>query len=277
MANFSKIWKRAQETTAVVSALGTLLLGIVTLWVTVKVSGLEDYFRSEIKYRNEQLVIATESVRGLEQQRSSLIKEIDQERKKLAIIEARVQDATLALGGATKQSQKLKGELDIFSKAQAFAALERAGYLSATITFQLDDKAQIIEIGKFYSDSVDGLRNDPSLSRLTSYFDLAESRVSQICKGIFDAKFSAPLVTEEKVEEVKPKSGSVQDAYAASREYSNRLVASLEKRSQLRKARSDLITSEIDKFYGRISECTCNALSTTDEDRRAICKSRKAI
>ena len=48
-------WQSVRDWLNVIAAAGTLLIGIGTLWVTARVSGLEDYFQSEISTRNSQL------------------------------------------------------------------------------------------------------------------------------------------------------------------------------------------------------------------------------
>ncbi|GGF41390.1 hypothetical protein GCM10011611_54780 [Aliidongia dinghuensis] len=47
------------------TAIGTLLIGVVSLWATTQISGLEDYFRSEIVRRNNELSDIAEQSRRL--------------------------------------------------------------------------------------------------------------------------------------------------------------------------------------------------------------------
>jgi len=47
---------------------GTLLVGVVGVWTTIRVSGLEDYFRSELALRNEQIVQAEAQLRTVQEE-----------------------------------------------------------------------------------------------------------------------------------------------------------------------------------------------------------------
>lgn len=48
-------WGNLREWLNVIAAIGALLVGIVTFWTTARISGLEDYLRSEISRRNSDL------------------------------------------------------------------------------------------------------------------------------------------------------------------------------------------------------------------------------
>jgi hypothetical protein len=48
-------WGSIRDWMNVLAAVGALLVGIVSLWTTAQISGLEDYFRSEIARRNSDL------------------------------------------------------------------------------------------------------------------------------------------------------------------------------------------------------------------------------
>lgn len=53
--NTGRDWGTTREWMNVLAAVGALLVGVVSLWTTAQISGLEDYFRSEIKRRNSDL------------------------------------------------------------------------------------------------------------------------------------------------------------------------------------------------------------------------------
>jgi hypothetical protein len=61
------------------AALGTLAIGIVTLWTTARISGIEDYLRSEIGRRNSDLNVLSDRTRRLTavaEDRSSLLEKL---------------------------------------------------------------------------------------------------------------------------------------------------------------------------------------------------------
>jgi hypothetical protein len=48
-------WSETREWLNVLVAIGALLIGVVSFWTTARISGLEDYLRSEIGRRNIEL------------------------------------------------------------------------------------------------------------------------------------------------------------------------------------------------------------------------------
>lgn len=58
-------WSLSPDWLNAVSALGTLAIGIVTLWTTARISGIEDYLRSEIGRRNSDLNTLSDRTRRL--------------------------------------------------------------------------------------------------------------------------------------------------------------------------------------------------------------------
>lgn len=60
-------WPEFREWANLVIALAALLLGVVTLWTTAQISGLEDYLRSELARRNVELDEAALAARQLDE------------------------------------------------------------------------------------------------------------------------------------------------------------------------------------------------------------------
>lgn len=64
--NKARDWPEIREWANLAIALTALLVGVVTFWTTTQISGLEDYFRSEISQRNSDLEDATYRARQLD-------------------------------------------------------------------------------------------------------------------------------------------------------------------------------------------------------------------
>lgn len=92
------------------SSLGMLFIGVATLWTTVRVSGLEDYFRSELALRNQMITSADAELRGLQEELASTSASVEAARERAAALEAESQSlegqvAQLGLRGRFLASQ----------------------------------------------------------------------------------------------------------------------------------------------------------------------------
>ncbi len=65
------------------ASVGLLFLGIVTLWGTLRISDIEEYFRSEISFRNEQLRSAEVDLRNVQAQTIVLNRDLETARRSL--------------------------------------------------------------------------------------------------------------------------------------------------------------------------------------------------
>lgn len=73
------------------SNIAVIIFGLVTLWMTIRISGLEDYFRSEVSQRNQEIIVTSQE---------------------LHTARAGVEDARRALGEIKSQRDALEIEID---------------------------------------------------------------------------------------------------------------------------------------------------------------------
>lgn len=114
-------WREARDWLNVVATVGTILIGLGTLWVTARISGLEDYFHSELSSRNSQLSSVLEESAAAGQQ-------LRENEKQLTSLRG-ITDATIATALAT-QSQ-LSGSTASLLAVQGQVERERANLLEA--------------------------------------------------------------------------------------------------------------------------------------------------
>lgn len=121
--------------------LATLLLGIVSLWTTIQISGLEDFFRSEIARRNAE--ISSLALRSAEADRR--LGERERRVDELSSIAERLgsqnDDQRLVLSQATLELDALRSEAST-TKQQ----LEVAQHARATVEADLLNQQRALEI-----------------------------------------------------------------------------------------------------------------------------------
>jgi len=122
------------------SSIAVIMLGIVTLWVTVRISGLEDYFRSEVARRNQEIVTtsrelnaaklgvekAQRDLANIKSQRDSLEREIDQitellQEKESDLVNrlAEIEDTRNENEGLLRRSRQIREIADRIEKENA--------------------------------------------------------------------------------------------------------------------------------------------------------------
>jgi flagellar motility protein MotE (MotC chaperone) len=122
------------------SSVAVIILGLVTLWVTIRVSGLEDYFRSAVAQRNQEIVATSRELEAtrlgventqrdlakLKSQRDSLEKEIDQLNEQLQEKEsdllnrlAEIEDTKSENEGLLVRSRQIRAVADRIEKENA--------------------------------------------------------------------------------------------------------------------------------------------------------------
>jgi hypothetical protein len=115
-------WGSIRDWMNVLAAIGALFVGIVSLWTTAQISGLEDYFRSEIKRRNSDLDTLAAQSRRL----NMLADERSTELAKLQTTTDAITASNLAAQGrlvATQQELSKVG-LEVVASKQAIAIAE---------------------------------------------------------------------------------------------------------------------------------------------------------
>jgi len=106
------------------AAIGTILIGVIGLWNTMQISGLEDYFRSEISRRNSDLDLQSEKNGRLEEevaQREAQLSLLSNQSDKL------VSEALSHVAEAQKVAEELASARDEVSRRRLeLAQVERS-------------------------------------------------------------------------------------------------------------------------------------------------------
>jgi len=89
-------WSNIREWMNVVAAIGGLVVAVVALWATAQISGLENYLRSEIGRRNNEL-------NSLSRKAESLEKTADERARRLSELQATT-EALMASSVAAQQN-----------------------------------------------------------------------------------------------------------------------------------------------------------------------------
>lgn len=277
--SWNKNWKLVQEIIGAISAVGTLLIGIATIWITVKVSGLQDYFQSEIRYRNEELISSSQALRNLDRQRSNLQKDIEQKNAELAKIEQDVSSARAALFKTGGEMEKERATLDTRMRAQVYQILDHAGMIDL-LNVAVDEvngkQSNAIEIGKFFSRSVERAETDSGNDFLRPYIKNTKDGLHARCPDIFTKIINLPAeLPRPKYDMVKPKSNKPEDIKAALSETKIKNDAEYKAYDASSTARQNAMTAGRDQFYKEERDCLCAALSEDPVRQKMICRSAK--
>lgn len=126
----SSRWSVVREALNTAASIGTVLIGVGTLWITARISGLEDYFQSELSARNGQLASlirqneqASDALRSGELQLAVLRSRTDE-----AIVTALATQAQLSgsLGNLVDLQEEVVRERDNVGKARSELATIQA-------------------------------------------------------------------------------------------------------------------------------------------------------
>ncbi len=139
--------------------IGLLFLGIATLWITIQIAVIEDYFRSEIAYRNRQLVEARAELDDLKFQAASLKQDLVAGRVENSKLE-KYRDQVLAI------ERERKAALEASLREQPLWAIK---YIRLFMEFEQndhDDRKAILPIAEdTLKKLVDELKKQPMDSR----------------------------------------------------------------------------------------------------------------
>jgi len=298
-------WAELREWMNVFVAGAALLVAIVSFWTTTQISGLEDYFRSEISRRNSELNRLSDDsarVRQTAAAREERLSQLEASTNRViaTYIEAQgqLQNAESQLGRVQRQSlvtqQSLaesRGEagslrteitrqrllVDLFRRQRAFegALLQ--------ITFGRGDRFE----GDYYisGDQVLSSLNQVSApgdsSELVPYFAEIREKAPKLCAYLHPyrpqvpdlvpwpdrpQRFGRPVQTPRGVAyEMTRKESELWDA-----EF-DRWNADFGRVSKLRSDRSDYISSVSEYLRNSANRCACMALITAEHSANSIC------
>lgn len=133
------------------AGVGMLLIGLATLWTTIRVSGLEDYFRSELAMRNQMITQAGGELRGLQDELVRTNASVRSARETNATLNAERgalegQLAELHLRGRTlttqnqtlaRQAETMHADIDRLGKENAMRDLSNRLLGASTVTIDL--------------------------------------------------------------------------------------------------------------------------------------------
>lgn len=117
-------WPELREWANVFTAFAALALGVVSFWTTTQISGIEDYFRSEISRRNAEIGSATSRAERLERRVSRSEERLEDLRvaaDKFAAASSTAQSVLL-----TSQQQLLETNSELSSNRRTLTNLEAA-------------------------------------------------------------------------------------------------------------------------------------------------------
>ena len=125
----------------VVLPVATLCLGVVSLWTTVQVSGLEDYFRSEISRRNEEIGDLSARSRVAEIRLSARETRMDQLSSSAEQLNLLNEEQRLAFSKATADLALLRSEAHIIN-----GQLEGAISDKRRVEAELNEQVRSLEV-----------------------------------------------------------------------------------------------------------------------------------
>lgn len=269
-------WELIQEIVAVSTGIGTILIGIGTVWAMLRVGGLEDYFLSEIAVRNEELTTSSEKLRKQSITQAQLQQDINRKTDELRGFQSKIASAEQTLRRYSIEERRISSLLDERLRTQTYQVLESAGYFNMVRMIDLNDTVRrTVEIGKLYVEAVTGAKSDPQNRPLKRYFDLADKGMRQSCPELYTANFILPeSLPPPEYSRVSPANETVAEFNAAQKETSDRFSANWKKYKELADAREKALREGFDKFYRQADSCLCEVLAA-GHSREAICKGAK--
>lgn len=189
-----RTWELIQEVVAVLTGIGTVLVGIGTIWATLRISGLEDYFRSEIAYRNEQLISSTEQLRATQGQQRRLQSDIARKKLDLIGLEKKTLEAEAALAHATGQRNQALSALDTNVRSQAIGQFApNASVLNMThLAFSRPVSAEQLQLGQQYLHVLQEALLKPENRQYRTYLLTAIREIPHVCPNLFGTKLQLP-------------------------------------------------------------------------------------
>ncbi|MCI1755570.1 MAG: hypothetical protein LKM31_07075 [Sphingobium sp.] len=156
-------WSETREWLNVLVAIGALLIGVVSFWTTARISGLEDYLRSEIGRRNielNELSQRTQRMQGLSDLQSDQLAAIQTAGAQTAVT---LQEAQLKLQGKQDLILRLT-----FEETKARGRIMEAENALTKLRTANDEQAKLVDL--FRRDRV----YEAVMLRAIGYFDIPE-------------------------------------------------------------------------------------------------------
>jgi len=288
----------------VIATLATVLIGVIGLWNTAQISGLQDYFQSEIAKRNRDLIslaqqsdqLSAESTARREQlsrlqissseiaalsisQESKIHESID----RLDSLKFDMLSAEIKLNNTKSEIAKISQErndqaqrLELIYRRQSAPLLSYTGGDDFRDIFYFGEKpspAITIHVGETYQRNLSLIRLPGENLLLSKYIYPARDRIPLVCPGIFSTTIDVaeipPEIPPQKLKRSDIKTQTDADEFSREdAEHYKAEVDRIEKISQIRKKRLD----DALKFSDTAMHCACKALADNGFTEEEICQ-----
>ncbi len=292
-------WPEFREWINVAVAATALIVAIVSFWTTTRVSGIEDFLRSEIKRRNTELnslddraarlqklandrsdnllrlQISTETMTAaaLESQRKLL-----QSSGELADVRTNIIDAQrkLSLAEAQANSERARylsqvDALDLVYRQEAYQELVSRAYMAAVFDEEEEERSP----GKAIINMMDSVGPPKGREQLQSYFLTVRDRINNICPMLAGWHYellkiapepAAPTITYRRGASPKVIAKLTKDAQ-------DKWTVEFEAWQKSKADRSKSIIDQRDKLWKLTDDCVCRSLATDKQKTKDICPS----
>lgn len=278
-------WDRARDWLSSASAIGTILIGVGTLWVTARVSGLEEYFRSELSSRNSQLssvledsAAAGRQLRENERQLAGLRAITDETIATALETQSQLSASTASLLAVQEEIELERANLiEARSQLESLAALaeeqrssltllfarevhDRAAFSIGTVVFAQDvdfsePRAEIrVPLGRLAFTEFERLAlewvNDPQVGEV---YQRLVARLPRVCPGFKDWEVIAAAIPDRPALRLDEGTTPIEERYLIVQE-------------GIRSYTDDVLAF---MTYGQ--GCVCDALVVDPKDRATVC------
>jgi hypothetical protein len=287
----SGFWAELREWLVAMTGLAALIVAVVTFWTTARISGLEDYLRSEISRRNADLDglsaktalaerLANEQAGRLSEIQvattritaSSLAAQADLER-----VRSDVSDARQRLASARSSIDTIKDEysrqtrvLDLFQRQQAYQ-IAAAQIITGTGLVQ-----EGAPTGSLAIEYIKGMKSPAGQVFLNPYLQIVKDNIQKVCPRLKDWK---PDLPDRGAEPPQPtiryvKGASRERIAALTKEAQDRWSADYAKYVQKDDDYSKATLREMNRLWDDANDCVCSTLTTAEIGQGDICPGR---
>lgn len=257
------------------TAVAALVVGIVSLWTTIQISGLEDYFKSEIALRNREVVnlsaraerltktaedrsaqldlMQLEATRLLAQSEADQ-RELTRATDRLQEVRAETQQALTRTRVAEERERSVARTLDVVRRKAVYEQLGLRGI--PLFVRNPPEGTKPAPIGKSLIDAINLGRgmDDPSLN---PHLQRVRSRIASVCPTLATLSIEIPPIT-----------GPLTVTPATTRETAEQWMKDSV-------AASDARTEAITRVTNIAKRCTCLALADENVGTSEICPDLK--
>ncbi|MDR6146144.1 hypothetical protein QE363_001937 [Sphingomonas sp. SORGH_AS870] len=287
--------KELRDWLNVIVAFCALIVSIVSLWTTIKVSGLEDYFQSEIVRRNAELKqiaarsdmlesVATarsERLSEIQSSADSVMSRFSEAQQRLILAQADLSkvrsDAALAAAnladakrGGAETAARLASQANSFDLFIRANALDYAS-LSLVMRTRFDEDA--IPSGKSAIKAINALTAPAGQRLLQPYLDRIKVKVPSVCPMLNDWKATIPDALPEvpKPTITYMSNASKQTIDRLTREAQSKYMTALNEKFEKDRVRREAEREAYEQLDRLSKNCMCKALADEKIGADQIC------